>query len=74
MTRCWLVFALVEDEDGSQSASWDGEFECMTELMLVAVCDDPTIAGAISDSIRALRVWVEERVVNTLFGRISSDN
>ena len=71
---CFLVWTMVEDTEGNQSSVWDGEFECMTEVWLVAVCDDPVIADAISDSIRALKVWVQERPMNTLVGRMADGN
>jgi len=74
MTRCWLVWEAVEDEDGSDFAAYDYELDCMTIVNLVAVCDDPVIADAISDSIRALKVWVQERPMNTLVGRMADGN
>lgn len=68
---CYLVWIMIEDEDGCQDATWDGEFECMVIVLLVAVCDDKVIAEEISDSVRGLKVWTTERPMNTVFGKIN---
>ena len=63
----FLLWAMTEDADGDQWATWDGEFECMVILRLAAVCETAAIADSLADSIQALKVWKTERSLNTLF-------
>jgi hypothetical protein len=71
MTKpCYIVWTKVEDEDGHEGAVWDEDRECTVITLLVAVCDDKVLAESIAESVKALEVWITERPMNTLIGRV----